>query len=319
MKNKSVLKKVLIGAGILLAIAAAYVLAVFEFLFVPSFSRKSPSEKDNLAHFKTEENVAVYEDAKTLIAKINPEKLQIMSDDGLKLVAYNLPAEKSKGTFILMHGYHSLPIREFARLFTFYNSLGYNVIMPFQRSHGESEGKYITFGIKERYDLQKWILKANEIYGAEKPVFLEGISMGCATVLMSLGLELPPNVRGAIADCGFTSPYEIIWKVLTKDKKIPTASLVIKIGNFLTKHVAGFDMNEYSTIDALRENNIPVLFIHGANDDFVPVEMTIANFEVCTAEKSLFLVENCPHAIACFVSPEKYNGKVVKFLEKHSN
>jgi len=303
-------------AGIFLAtaavIAALFLGSVYFFVFKPSFERGKMSS--DLEHFKKEEYVEKHTEDKNWFLEQNYSEISIKSFDGLNLVAYKLDAENPKGTFVLMHGYHSDPLREFAGLARFYYGLGYNVILPFQRSHGKSEGKYITFGVKERYDLRDWILEANKLYGSEKPVYLEGISMGCATVVMSLGFDLPENVKGVVADCGFTSPEEIIWKVLKKDKKLPLSHLIMATGEFMTKHIADFDEKEFSTLTALRHNKIPVIFIHGAEDDFVPVEMSITNFQMCRAKKSLYIVPDCPHAIAYLVDEEKYHKKVTDFL-----
>lgn len=303
-------------AGIFLAtaavIAALFFGSVYFFVFKPSFERGKMSS--DLEHFKKEEYVEKHTADKNWFLEQKYSEISIKSFDGLNLVACRLDAENPKGTFVLMHGYHSDPLREFAGLARFYYGKGYNVILPFQRSHGKSEGKYITFGVKERYDLRDWILETNRLYGSEKPVYLEGISMGCATVVMSLGFDLPENVKGVVADCGFTSPEEIIWKVLKKDKKLPLSHLIMAAGEFMTKHIAGFDEKEFSTLTALKHNKIPVIFIHGAEDDFVPIEMSITNFQMCRSKKSLYIVPDCPHAIAYLVDEEKYHKKVTDFL-----
>lgn len=310
--NKKIARNVGIFLATAVVIAALYFVAIYFFMFKPTFERGKMSS--DLEHFKKEEYIEQNKaDTEWFFAQ-NPPEITITSFDGLKLVAYKLDAQNAKGTFVLMHGYHSDPLREFAGLAKFYHETGYNIILPYQRSHGKSEGKYITFGVKERYDLRDWILETNKFYGNEKPVFLEGISMGCATTVMSLGFDLPQNVKGVVADCGFTSPEEIIWKVLKKDKKLPLPHLIMATGEFMTKHFADFDEKEFSTLTALKRNEIPVIFIHGAADDFVPIEMSITNFQACKARKTLYIVPDCPHAIAYFVDGEKYHKKVVDFL-----
>lgn len=309
-------KKAAKAAGIFCAtaavIAALFFLAVYFFMFKPTFERHEPSP--DIEHFKKQEFINQNKADTEWFFSQSPAEIAITSFDGLRLAGYKLDAADAKGTFVLMHGYHSDPLREFAGLAKFYHETGYNIVLPYQRTHGKSEGKYITFGIKERYDLRDWILETNKLYGDKKPVYLEGISMGCATAVMSLGFDLPENVKGVVADCGFTSPEEIIWKVLKKDKKLPFPHLIMAAGEFMTKHIADFDEREFSTLAALKRNRIPVIFIHGAADDFVPIEMTITNFQACTAQKYLYIAADCPHAIAYFVEPEKYRKKVVDFL-----
>ncbi|MBQ5459318.1 MAG: hypothetical protein IIT59_02250, partial [Rhodocyclaceae bacterium] len=129
---------------------------------------------DRAAHlsmkfFKTEENFSKNA-TDTIWLKEQPlEKISITSNDGLNLVAFTLPAETAVGTVVLVHGYHSEPFREYAVLARMYHNLGYNIVMPYHRTHGESEGKYITFGIKERFDILEWVKKANSMYGSDKP------------------------------------------------------------------------------------------------------------------------------------------------------
>lgn len=310
--NRKAAKAVAIFFATAAVITALFFLVIYFFMFKPTFERGKMSS--DLEHFKKQEFIDQNKADTEWFFSQSPAEITITSFDGFKLVGYKLDAPDAKGTFVLMHGYHSDPLREFAGLAKFYHEIGYNIILPYQRSHGKSEGKYITFGDKERYDLRDWILETNKFYGDKKPVYLEGISMGCATVVMALGFDLPGNVKGAVADCGFTSPEDIIWKVLKKDKKLPFPHLIMATGEFMTKHIADFDEKEFSTLTALKRNKIPVIFIHGAADDFVPIEMTITNYQACTAQKYLYIVADCPHAIAYFVEPEKYHKKVADFL-----
>lgn len=313
-KTKDLIKQIAIPVGIFVGLFVVMVTAIYFALFKPNFMRGSgrPTSMDS-KHFLTKENEEKNKADTQWFYDQNPEEITVESFDGLKLLAYNLKAENAKGTWLFIHGHQSGPLREFAGLARFIHGLGYNVVLPYQRAHGKSEGTYICFGVKERYDVRDWILKINEIYGDTLPLYLEGISMGCATVLMTLSFDLPRNVKSVVADCGYTSPYDIMWKVAKKDKNVPMVRLVLGIGNLMARFLADFDFNEYDTFKGLRYNSIPVLFIHGTEDAFVPIEMTIANFQYCTSEKQLFLVENCPHAIAYFIDEEGYHKELVKF------
>ena len=312
--NFLLLKQIMLPVGIFLSIFIIVTASIYFALFKPSFMRRavSPMDKD---HFRTSENEERNSDDTKWFYEQNYEEISVESFDGLKLVAYNLPAQNAKGTWLLIHGHQSAPLREFAGLARFFHESGYNVVLPYQRAHGKSEGTYITFGVKERYDMRDWILKINETYGKDLPLYIEGISMGCATTLMTLSFDLPSNVTSIVADCGYTSPYDILWKVVRKNKKIPLPRLVIGLGNIMARLLADFDFNEYDTFKGLRYNKIPILFIHGTKDDFVPIEMTIANFEYCTSEKSLYLVENAPHAISYFIDEEGYKKAVIDFCK----
>lgn len=313
-KIKKIIKQISIPVGIFLALCLIFMTFVYFGLVKSGLTRRT-KPYDDVKHFASEENFQKNKTDTEWFYSQNPEEISVDSFDGLKLIAYNLPAENAKGTWLLIHGYQSVPLREFAGLARFFHELGYNVVLPYQRAHGKSEGKYITFGIKERYDVRDWLLKVNEIYGNELPVYMEGISMGCSTVLMSLSFDLPSNLKSVVADCGFTSPYEIMWKVLRKDRNVPLVRLVLGFGNILANLLADFEFEEYDTFKGLRYNKIPVLFIHGTGDTFVPIEMTIANFQYCTSEKSLYLVENAPHAVSYLIDEEGYHKALIDFCK----
>lgn len=312
--TKNLIKQIALPLGILVGIFVVMVTGIYFALFKPNFMRGHSTPMDS-KHFMTKENEQKNIDDTNWFYSQKYEEITVESFDGLKLLAYNLPCENAKGTWLLIHGHQSAPLREYAGLAKFYHEIGYNVVLPYQRAHGKSEGTYITFGVKERYDVRDWILKINEIYGDKLPLYLEGISMGCATVLMSLSFDLPSNVKSVVADCGYTSPYEIMWKVAKKDKNVPMVRLVLGLGNLMAKILADFDFTEYDTFKGLRYNKLPVLFVHGTEDKFVPIEMTIANYQYCTSEKSLLLVEKAPHAIAYFIDEEGYHKAVIDFCK----
>ena len=315
-KTKLLIKQIALPIGIFLGLCLIFIVGIYFALFRPNFMRGNgkPTPMDE-KHFLTKENEEKNKADTEWFYAQNPEEITVESFDGLKLVAYNLPAKNAKGTWLLIHGHQSAPLREYAGLAKFFHTLGYNVVLPYQRAHGKSEGKYITFGVKERYDVRDWLLKINEIYGDTLPLYMEGISMGCATVLMSLSFDLPSNLQSVVADCGYTSPYEIMWKVAKKDKNVPLPRLVLGVGNVMAHILADFDFEEYDTFKGLRYNKIPVMFVHGTADVFVPIEMTISNYQYCTSEKFLYLVENAPHAISYFIDEEGYRRKIIQFCD----
>ncbi len=245
------------------------------------------------------------------------EKVTLTSFDGLKLVSLLVPAENAKGTIIVMHGYRSRANIDFVPELEFLNALQYNLLVVMQRSHDESEGKYITFGIKERFDCRQWAEYAVKRFGEDKDIFLAGISMGASTVLMASGLKLPPNVRGIIADCGFTSPWEIIKRVGKLNMHIPTFPFVYGV-NFFTKHLAGFGLREYSTLEAMKVNTKPVLFIHGDADKFVPLYMTKQSYHACKAPKELLVIPGAAHAASYLKDTETCQKAIVNFVQRYA-
>lgn len=245
------------------------------------------------------------------------EHIYITSFDGLKLHAKLLQNPLSNGKIILLsHGYHSIPEYDFSGAFQLYYNLGYDMLLIDQRSHGESEGRYITFGVRERYDILKWCKYLRERFGAEYKIILGGISMGSTAVLLASALpELPANVVGIIADCGFTSPYDEFVHILKDSMHIPRFP-ILSIAEIIAKYSAGFTFKECSTIDAVKNTTLPILFIHGKNDTFVLPENTLKNYDACTSRKELILVPGAGHGLSFLVDERLCTEKLVDFLYK---
>lgn len=245
------------------------------------------------------------------------EHVKIPSYDGLTLSALYIPAEveKPRGTCIVFHGYRSLATVDFAPEVEFLHGLGYRLLVPYQRSHGESEGKYITYGVNERYDCRDWARYAANRFPGED-IFLMGISMGSATVMMSSDLELPGTVRGIVADCGFTTPWEIMAHVAKHDHHLPAFPL-LNLVNLYANLAAKVDLKGADARKSLANTKLPVLFIHGDKDDFVPLSMTRENFAACASEKELYIVKGAGHAQSYVMDKAGCEEKIAAFLEKH--
>lgn len=239
----------------------------------------------------------------------------MQSFDGLRLHALWIPAEEAKGTILLAHGYRSSYLLDFAMVFDVYHQFGFNLLVPDQRSHGKSEGKYITFGIRESRDMEDWIRFHNDRYG-ELPMILNGLSMGASTVLYLADEKLPDNVKGIIADCGFTTPKAILNNVYKSIIRLPSALPVWSAGIF-ARIFAHFHLSEKDTRKTLANSRLPVLMIHGLADDFVTCEMTKQAYAACTSEKQLLLVAGAGHGVSFLSDPVGYTAAVMYFLKKH--
>lgn len=242
------------------------------------------------------------------------ETVEIRSHDGLRLRALLVEHENPKGTVVALHGFHSAPTVDFAPQAEFLWNLGYNVLLPWQRAHGESEGRFITYGEAERYDVQAWAAFAAQRFGEERDVFLAGISMGCASVLLATGLALPPNVRGVVADCGYTTPYEVMRHTARK-RRVPPAFL--GMFHHLCRKRVGLGAKDLSVPRVLAGNRLPVLFIHGDADPTVPLWMTQRNHAAQLGERELFVVRGATHATAYLADPDGYSRHVAVFFKKY--
>lgn len=245
----------------------------------------------------------------------NAEDVEITSFDGLRLRGKWVPAEKPKATIILFHGYHTHYIHDFAGIFSMYHSIGLNLLLVRQRAHGESEGKYITFGVRERKDALSWIDFHNRTHGMDN-VFLGGMSMGASTVLFAAGEDLPPNVRGITADCGFSSPAEILGHVIRKDFHLPP-KLVLPLMEVWARTLGGFSLWECSSRESLARSKTPVIFIHGKADTFVPCSMSQSGYACCASEREIHLVEGAGHGRSYLYEPEKLTRALVDFFNRN--
>ena len=252
-----------------------------------------------------------------VLEKSDHEVVEITSFDGLRLVGHLFDCHEPKRIVISMHGWRSRWARDFAVSHTYNLASGCIVIYPEQRGQGNSEGEKIGFGVTERFDCLEWVRYINERFGGELPIYLAGISMGATTVLMTAGLDLPETVHGIIADCGFTSPKKIWSHVSQYYFHIPYGTYDKQIKKLYRKY---FDVNvcsdELSTVDIMKNNKIPVLFVHGTDDTFVPIEMTYENYKACSAPKRLFIVPGAEHGLSYLVDTEGYQRAVSEFFDE---
>jgi len=241
------------------------------------------------------------------------ELVSIKSLDGLLLSGRYLPVEGSKKTIILAHGYRS-SAADFSCAWELYRELGFNLLAIDQRAHGRSEGKYITFGVKEKDDVRLWAEYVDRVYQPET-IILDGISMGAATVMMAADLPMPGSVKGIIADCGFTSPWDQFEHVLKKNFRLPKFPLLYTC-QMIAKIKADFDFKAVSTLDTLKRTSLPILFIHGSKDDFVPPWMSDKNYKICASEKEYVKIEGAQHGTSFLIDTEKCKKALIGFLQK---
>lgn len=237
------------------------------------------------------------------------------SRDGLMLHALWIPAQNARATILFAHGYRSTPLVDFSYAMEFYHQLGMNLLIPDQRAHGKSQGKYITFGIKESEDMQQWIAYHNQEL-SQQPIVLDGLSMGASTMLYLADKQLPANVKAIIADCGFTSPKEIISCVFRSVTHLPAVPS-IWFADLFARIFAKVSLNECDTRKTLAGSQLPVLIVHGTADDFVPCEMSKQAYDCCSSSKQLLLVDDATHGCSFLVDRERYSNLVCELLDNY--
>lgn len=253
--------------------------------------------------------------ARQWLREHNAQDVQIASFDGLTLRGQWIPAERPFATIILFHGYHSHHLNDFAAIYGYYHSIGLNLLLVRQRAHGESDGKYITFGVNERRDAVSWIDFHNRTHGMDN-VFLGGMSMGASTVLFAAGEELPPNVRGITADCGFSSPAEILSHIIKRDFHLPP-KLVLPLMEVWARVLGGFSFYECNSRDTLSRAKVPVLFIHGKADTFVPCHMSEVGWAACASDREIHLIEGAGHGRSYLYEPQRLRDALLSFFKRN--
>ena len=305
--------------GIILIVLAALLvvyLALCALLTLGSLLRVKTSEPDPAGVRRLAAHADFIRGGVKWLLDRQPEEAEIESFDGLRLRALYLPAENARCTAILMHGYRSEFLWDFAGAYELLHGYGCNLLVPWQRAHGKSEGRVICMGMKERRDCADWARYIERRNGKDLPIVLEGMSMGSATVLMATGQPLPENVRGVVADCGYSSIYREFAHVLHRRMHLPTHPIIDTCSLFC-RLFFGFGYKEYSTAQALRRSKLPLLLIHGEADNFVPAYFSKENYEAsAAADKTLVLVPGAAHGCSFLVDPERCKKEIFAFYDR---
>ena len=246
------------------------------------------------------------------------EDVVINADDGLKLHGYFIKASQSSNrTVILAHGYTSKAFHMHGFAKFYHEDLGFNVLVPDARAHGKSEGKYIGFGWLDRKDYLKWIDKAIELTGEKSSIVLHGISMGGATVLMTSGENLPAQVKAVVSDCAYTSAFEELSWQLKRLYHLPAFPFLYSTSLF-SKLIAGYFFKEASALEQVKKTRLPILFIHGGSDIFVPHKMVNQLYDTAAGERELLIIPDAGHGLASEVDYKTYVTRVAEFLGKYN-
>lgn len=279
--------------------------------------RSSPASRKWLSGCNCcEELLSTCDNAATCLQEGDCETVPLICKDGERLVGHLRRCPKPKRIIVAMHGWRSSWNRDFGLIDAFWHGAGCAVLYAEQRGQNNSGGKYMGFGLTERYDCLEWIGWVQKNFGKKIPIYLAGISMGASTVLMAGGLMLPAQVHGIIADCGFTSPYHI-WEHVVEHNLHLSYKMRARMADRLCRKRIQMGPKDYSTIEAMKVVQVPVLFIHGAEDHFVPVQMTYENYNVCVAPKHLLIVPGADHGMSYLVDPKAYEGAMAAFWKAY--
>lgn len=309
--------------GVVFLIVLFILLAIFLYLLYYGYKLAFYYEDPKASPYEYEDNEqtrackAVLDSAIAEFETATYESVTIISHDGLKLTGRYYHVKDNAPLEIVCHGYKGNATRDFCGNWKIAVEEGRNILSIDQRAHGDSEGHTITFGIKERYDVLKWIEYANERFG-NVPIMLTGVSMGAATVLMVSGMKLPENVKAVLADCPYDAPSNIIKKVLGTDMGMPVKFVypLIKLGG---KLYGKFDLDADSPLEAVKNAKVPILLIHGDDDRFVPYEMSCNIKKAAPDNIEFHTIKGAGHALNYVTAPEEYTNIVKEFTIRNFN
>ena len=243
------------------------------------------------------------------------EAVQRTSEDGLTLTAYQFFDQPGHRYVVACHGYGNQASGMAENSYHFYE-MGFNALLPDARGFGASEGDYAGMGWHERRDIVGWcncILEQDP----QAEIILYGVSMGGATVMMTAGeADLPGAVKLVIEDCGYTSVWDEFAAQLDQLFGLPTFPL-LDVTSLITQVKAGWNFKEASALEQLKNCTIPILLIHGEEDDFVPFWMVQPLYDAVRAPKQLYTVPGAAHAESATVDPDGYWNTISGFLAEY--
>ncbi|MFC7680629.1 alpha/beta hydrolase [Paenibacillus sp. GCM10028914] len=269
--------------------------------------------KNDLRLFTILESLGLY--SRDRYEALVKQEVVLSSIDGLKLSGAAIePYPDSKRWIIIVHGYTGSRAvsTQFIDMFT---DEGYNVLLIDQRRHGQSEGRFTTYGYYEKYDVQTWVNWLVEQYGSDTEIGLHGQSLGGGTVLEYLSIAAP-QVKLVIADCPYSDLTDLMKHQITKLNKLPSVPFFRWVNNRIRKK-AGFCFEQVSPIRSVRESHLPVMFIHGTNDTYVPTRMSQEMYDAKPGPKKLVLIKGAIHANAYHIDPHQYRAEVRSFLHEY--
>lgn len=302
---KSIIKNIIVSLLVLFLIVCSLSLYIGNYLYDYTLNPKAI----NYIGKNIEIDEHIYQDAKKWLNQ-NGQNVSIVSYDGLKLHG-TLVDNQSDVYVIMVHGYRGdgasiiSPIKKM-------NNEGYNLLIPDLRGHGESEGDYIGMGWDDRHDILQWVNFLLDI-NPNISIVLYGVSMGGATVMNVAGENIPHQVKAIIEDCGYTSVWDLFKAHI--DMSDLESEIALRMASFATRLRAGYAIEDDQPIEQVKKSKVPILFIHGDQDDFVPFSMLDDLYNAANCEKQKLIIQGAGHANSCSVNTKLYYQTIFDFIE----
>ena len=243
---------------------------------------------------------------------IPQEDLSITTPDGVRMSCWLVVRKKPRGTVIYLHGVGDCKIGGIP-LASFLYSHGYNVFLFDLRHHGESGGKYCTYGFYERHDVSTVIdyLQRREDFKAGK-IGLFGTSMGAAIAIQAAAIDA--RISAVVAEAGFTTLRSIAVDYQKRLIKLPWHFLR-NVALARSQKVAGFKARYVSPLDDVRKFHCPMLFVHGLEDTFIDVQYSKELYNASPEPKQLLLIKGASHNNVWDIGGSQYKDTLLAFFK----
>lgn len=256
------------------------------------------------------------EENKKWVSAQNIENIDMPSERGYVLKGYLLSAKTESKVFVLFaHGYRADHNGDPINFEKYYYDKGYNFMSVDHTAAGDSEGNYVGFDYFESQDMLRWIDYLVNRFGEDIKIILHGVSMGGATVC-KMADRVPKQVKLIVSDCAYTSALDQFDET-ARSVGVPRTKELLAIFNFINKHLAGYDLEHTNVRPHIISSRVPMLFVHGGEDDFVPTKMVYELYDLCQREKDLLIVDGAAHAQSIMAGYAEYTAKLDEFIEKY--
>ncbi|MDR0895322.1 MAG: alpha/beta hydrolase [Prevotellaceae bacterium] len=241
----------------------------------------------------------------------------VVNAEGVQLHAiYAAAVQPTRKTAVIVHGYTDSSVRMLMIGYLYNKVLDYNILLPDLQNCGLSGGDAIQMGWKDRLDVLQWMDIANKIYGGQTQMVVHGISMGAATTLCVSGEPQQPYVKCFVEDCGYTSVWQQFEKELKEMFGLPPFPLLYA-ASALCEPRYGWNFREASPLKQVAKCRLPMLFIHGDADKYVPTWMVYPLYEAKPEPKELWIVPDAAHAVSYKENRDEYTRRVLRFVEQY--
>lgn len=322
---KKIVRQILFCAIVLLVVLTAGAFYLLDYALCPADMNSRSRNIDSSFQLIANEYPQESQWLDSVMAAGALHDIYIEDDNGLNHHALYIPAAiPTANTAVVLHGYTDNSIRMMMIAYMYSKELGYNVLLPDLYGHGLTDGETIRMGYLDRLDALRWIETADELFGdpfSGVRVVVHGISMGAATAMMVAGevehgLHQLPYVKCFVADCGYTSVWEQFKSELSAQFNLPAFPL-LHLSSWLCQLRYGWNFKDASPLEAVKRCSLPILFIHGDADTFVPTSMVHELYEAKSSPKQLWLAPGVDHAHAYRDCTEEYTKQVKDFLNDY--